>query len=251
MGATYDFGYIWVWTHGHLLPAFVFGLTAFLTRRYKWPRWTAAVSTGLALWGIGGFFIVQFAFRANQPLELPTDRFLTSGSGRILDAGAGSGRSTLMVLLSKPGARVVALDRFSAGYGIEDNSPRRLQDNMRAAGVGDRVEVLAGDMRKMTVESESFDGAVSAYAIDHLSREGTVQALAEVARVLRPGGDFLLIVVNRDGWVRVAYPFLHGHGYFGQEPAADWWRALLAAAGFDIIEHGTRPGALYLLSRKR
>jgi len=248
---SYDFGYSWPFTHGHLIPALVFGALTFLAWRYKWPRWTAALSAVIALWGIAGFFIVQFAARINQPVELPTAQFLTSGSGRVLDAGAGSGRATLMVLLSRPGSRVVALDKFLAGYGIEDNSPRRLEANMRAAGVADRVEVKTGDVREMPLESGSFDAAVSTYVIDHLNREGMTRSLAEMARVLRPGGEFLLMVINRDDWVRVAYPFLHGHGYFGQAPAADRWRARLETAGFEIVEQGTRPMTLFFLSRKK
>ena len=155
-----------------------------------------------------------------------------------------------MVLLSRPAARVVALDNFSATY-IDDNSPRKLRVNARAAGVEDRVEVQVGDMRAMPLASESFDAAVSAYAIDHLGSDGVVRSLAEVARVLRPRGEFLLMIFNRDGWARLAYPFVHGHGYYGRAPAADRWRARLTTAGFDIIEQGTRPATLYFLCHKR
>jgi len=42
---------------------------------------------------------------------------------------------------------------------------------------------------------------VSAAAIDHLNREGVERTLAEVSRVLRPDGQFLLMVVNPDVWV--------------------------------------------------
>ncbi len=52
-----------------------------------------------------------------------------------------SGRSALMVLLARPGSRVTALDVFSAGYGIGDNSPDRLRTNARAASVEPRLDV--------------------------------------------------------------------------------------------------------------
>ena len=62
----------------------------------------------------------------SRPAALPTPHFLESGSGRVLDGGAGSGRSTLMVLLARPRATVVALDLFREGYGIGGNAPDRL-----------------------------------------------------------------------------------------------------------------------------
>ena len=108
----YDFGYTWPWTYGHLLAALVFGLLAVLAWRCNWARWSVLASTVLAVWAIAGFVVVHGPMRMSRPLELPTGRFLASGSGRVLDAGAGSGRSALMVLLTRPDARVVALDRF-------------------------------------------------------------------------------------------------------------------------------------------
>jgi len=92
---------------------------------------------------------------------------------------------------------------------------------------------------------------VSAAAIDHLNREGVERTLAEVSRVLRPDGQFLLMVVNPDVWVRVALPFLHGHGYFGAPSFPDRWRSQLAAAGLSVIEQGTQPATLYFLAEKR
>ena len=62
--------------------------------------------------------------------------------------------------------------------------------------------------------------------------------------------EFLFIVLNVDGWVKLAYPFPHGHGgYFSGAPPADHWRAALERAGFEVTEVGTRPATLYLLGR--
>ena len=246
---TYDFGYSWPWTYGHLMAAIVFGLLAAWAWRAAWPRWIGVTSMVLALWAVAGVAIVHGALRFNLPLQLPTDAFLRSGSGRVLDAGAGSGRGTLMVLLSRPQSTVVALDIFSEGYGIEDNTPRRLRANAARAGVADRLEVVTGDMREMPLPTASFDAVVSAYAIDHLSREGISRSLGEVRRVLRPGGEFLLIVIGPDTWVRVAFPFLWAHGYFGPGTASDLWRDRLRTAGFVVREEGTEPGTLYFLAR--
>ena len=243
----YDFGYAWPWTLGHLLAAVVFGVLAAVTWRSARPR-VGLVLVALTIWAIAGAFIVHFVMRFNLPLELPTERFLPSGLGRVLDGGAGSGRSSLMVLLARPESTLVALDTFSVGYGIEGNTPERLLANAAAAGAVGRVEVKVGDMRQMPFADGSFDAAVSAYAIDHLNRDGIAKALAETKRVLRPRGQFLLMVIHPDGWIRVALPFFVEHGYFGSRPIPEVWRERLTAAGLEVVEQGRRPGTLYILS---
>ena len=247
----YDFGYGWAWNYGHLVAVVSFGVLAVLAWRLRWPRWMGAISVALALWGVTGFLIVQLAIRINLPLQLPTDQFLAEGSGQVLDAGAGSGRSSLMVLLARPDSRVLALDLYDGYYGIPDNRPERLFANAARAGVEDRIEAKVGDMRAMPLGNDSLDAAVSAYAIDHLSREGVQRSLAEIQRVLRPNGQFLLMVINPDIWIRMAYPFFVHHGYFGGRTDHQRWRSRLTNAGFEIVEQGTTPGTLYLLARKR
>ena len=246
----YDFGYTWFWQYGHLVPMALFGALAAAGWRWKWKRWVQALSLVGVAWSGAGLAIVQTVMRLNTPMELPTASFFASGQGRVLDVGSGSGRSTIMVALARPAAEVVALDRFAQGYGIEQNGPARLGANLRAAGVEKRVKIQEADMRQMPFADGSFDAAVSAYAIDHLGREGFQKALGEVSRVLRPGGEFLFFTINRDWWVKVAYPFLHG-GYYGPTPAAERWRAALTASGaFEVVEQGTQPGTMYFLVRK-
>jgi SAM-dependent methyltransferase len=246
----YDFDYTWPWTLGHLIVAAVLTMLTLLMWRAGWSRWARATSSSLALWALVGALIVHGPMRFNRPIELPTERFLAAGSGRVLDAGVGSGRSTLMVLLARPGATVTALDLFLEGYGIGDNTPERLRANARVAGVEERLEVKAGDIREMPLEDASFDAVVSAYAIDHLNAEGIRRALAECARVLRPGGELLLMVVNPDVWTRVAFPLFAAHGYFGGRSAPERWRAAVTDAGLEIVEVGRAPSALYVLATR-
>jgi SAM-dependent methyltransferase len=249
---AYDFGYSWPWTRGHLLVLVLFALIALVAWRCRWRRWTTILPVVLAAWALAGSFIVHHVIRFNRPQELPTTQFFTGGSGRVLDVGAGSGRSTVMVLLARPAARVTALDIYSGYFGIVDNTPDRLRANARVAGAEDRVTVQVGDMRDMPLPSGSFDAAVSVAAIDHLNAEGVRKALSEIARVLRDEGEFLFITLNVDGWVRFAFPLPPGHGgYFTIAQNAERWRARLDAAGFEVVEQGTRPTTLYFLARKR
>ncbi len=247
---SFDFGYTWVWTHGHLVPLAIFAVLLGLAVWRKWSTWLLAVFAALSLWAAAGFVIVQHVLNANQPLGLPTASFLQAGTGRVLDLGAGSGRSTLMVLQARPAAHVTAVDIYSGYFGIDDNTPARITANARVAGVDGRLDVKTADMRALPFADSSYDAAVSAFAIDHLDREGVTRSLAEVSRVLRPGGEFLLIVLNVDWWVKAAYPLPHGHGYFSHSPAANRWTSALEGAGFQVVEQGTQPAILYVLGRR-
>lgn len=247
LAAAFDFGYTWPWTHGHLIVALVAAVAAALARtRFR----AARAGMGLAIvaaWALAAFLVVQLGFRIDDPVALAAPRFLADGTGRVLDLGSGSGRATVAVLIERPQARVVALDNWSANY-IDENSPQRLLANAEAAGAADRVEVTTADMRSLPFEADSFDGIISTYAIDHLNREGRTQALAEAYRVLKPGGTFLIMVVNADGWLLFVYgPALHLHGFRDVQVA---WHGYLTGAGFEVLEQERRPGTACFLAQK-
>lgn len=244
---TYELGYTWWIAWGHLVPIAIFGAIAALGVWLRWRRWLVIASSLIVVWGVAGLLITHFVIRLNLPLVLPTGQFLSSGSGRVVDIGAGSGRAAVGLLLARPRVTVTGVDIYKGYYGIDDNTPERFMLNARIAGVADRAEARVGDARELPFATGSYDGAISVAAIDHIPRAGIPTALAEAARVLKPGGEFLLIVVNVDAWMRFASPHAMGH-----HPAADAnrWRGLLESAGFAIVEQGTQPGALYFLGRK-
>jgi SAM-dependent methyltransferase len=243
----YEFGYSWYVTHGHLVPlAFASGLGALAAWR-GWSRWVTVPASLVALWAVAGFLITQL-LGINAPMTLPTTRFLSSGSGKVLDAGAGSGRAAIGVLLARPKATVIGLDIYQGFWGIDDNTPGRLMTNARIAGVADRAEARTGDMRDMPFGDAEFDAVISSYAIDHLSQDGIVRAIAVVARVLKPRGEFLLMIVHVDWLTRFASPHAIAH-HPPQDP--DRWRGRLEQGGFVVEEQGTKPGTLYFLARKQ
>ena len=258
MHSQINFGYPWPINYGHLILAgcllAIFGL--------GWARrWSKAVLSLLglaAVWALTAWMVVRFGVNMNGRATLPTAEFLRSGAGKVLDMGAGTGRSTLMVLEARQQATVVALDLFGESYEEHFGKPRggestvdqgraALIRNLRAAGVERRATVQAGDMRDMPLESASFDAIVSAYAIDHLTGDGITQALGEACRVLKPGGEFLLMVIAKDHWLGYAFGPLIAHAHMA---AADFWAQKLREAGFQIVEEGTQPATKYILARK-
>jgi SAM-dependent methyltransferase len=258
MHSHINFGYAWYWTYGHLLATAILLPLFCLAWSRKWPKPLLAIIGAVTLWSVAAFAAVRLCLNINGRMPPPTASFLPSGSGRVLDMGAGTGRSTLMVLEARPRTFVVALDSFGDEYvrhfgdrengkQVPDQGRERLLENLRSAGVDQRAAIQAGDMRQMRIESESFDGVVSAYAIDHLNRDGGRKALAEAFRVLKPGGQFLLMVIAKDLWIKLTWGPLLMHTKLS---GRDRWAGLLHDAGFQVVETGTRPGTLYLLARK-
>jgi SAM-dependent methyltransferase len=245
---TYDFGYSWFIAYGLAVPLVLAAALACLAAWRRWPRLVSFGAWAIAAWAIAGLILVNVVFGINRPMELPTERFLPSGRGRVLDVGAGSGRAAVGVLLARPATRVTGIDLYRGYMGIEDNTPERFMRNARIAGAAERAEAVRGDARALPFGDATFDAVVSSYVIDHLRGEGKAEALAEAARVLKPRGEFLLLIVNADWPTRLFSPHALAH-HPRQDPAR--WRAMLEKAGFAIEEEGTRPATLYWFARKR
>jgi SAM-dependent methyltransferase len=246
-----DFGYPWWLSYGHLVILVPALAALLLGRVLKWPRWPMLTLGVLALWAASAVFVMRAINLKGLP-PLPTQNFLRSGEGRVLDIGAGTGRSSVMVVGARPKTTLVALDLFGASFethfGAGGDPRQRLLANLKAAGVDGRASIETADMRQLPFEAATFDAIVSAYAIDHLNREGAGKALAEAARVTKSGGEFLLMLVSNDRWTKFAFGPLLSHG--GTRGAA-YWTERVKAAGFQVLEQGTSPATLYFLLRKQ
>ena len=251
MNSQISFGYPWYLSYGHL-AVFAAALSAWIfAYSRKWPKVLMVLIGAVTVWSFAVFLMIRFGFDVNGRLPLPTQSFLASGKGRVLDMGAGTGRSTLMVLEARPQTTVVALDLFAESYerhfGSGQSGQERLLSNLKAAGLEHRATIQAGDMRKLPFEAATFDAIVSTYAIDHLNRDGVTASLSEASRVLKPDGEFLMMVITKDFWLKFTFgPLLLHSGT--RSPAG--WTSLLQNAGFQVVEQGTRPGTLYFLARK-
>ena len=241
----YDFGYSWFVGYGAAVPlAIALAVMAAATLR-KWPRWVVACAGIAAAWALAALVLVNGIWGLNRPMPIP-DGFLRSGSGRVLDVGAGSGRASAGVLLTRPQARITGVDIYTGYFGIDDNTPDRFMRNMRIAGAADRADAQVGDMRALPFPEQTFDAVVSSYAIDHVYGDGRTKALGEVARVLRPRGEFLLMIVNVDWWTWFVSPPMAAHTRVN----VPRWRHDLEGAGFAIDQEGTWPVTRYWLARK-
>jgi len=100
---------------------------------------------------------------------------------RVLDLGSGYG-GTARSLVQRFGCHVTCLNLSEA----QNARNRRLT---QAHGLEDRVHVVHGNFEEIPFENAVFDVVCSQDALLHSGRRGLV--LEEVARVLRPGGQFV------------------------------------------------------------
>ena len=106
---------------------------------------------------------------------------------RVLDVAAGTGEQTLLAARRVgPTGRVVATDISAQMLAVAAETAHQ-------AGLNN-VETLVMDARQIELETASFDAAISRLALMLLPERG--KALAEIHRVLRPGGRLAAIVIS-------------------------------------------------------
>ncbi len=100
---------------------------------------------------------------------------------RILDLGCGTGTLAMMVKRANGSAEVFGLD-------ADPEALRLARTKLEEAGIA--VQLDQGLASALPYAAESFDLALSSLFFHHLHSELKLEAMREVLRVLRPGGEF-------------------------------------------------------------
>jgi SAM-dependent methyltransferase len=111
------------------------------------------------------------------------------GTSRFL--GVGAGAEATIFWLTQRSRQVVATDMYGGAWGEQAPLTMVTNPGVHATCPWDprRLVVETMDARDLRFENASFDGVFSASAIEHFGDYDDVRrALAEVRRVLRPGG---------------------------------------------------------------
>ena len=174
-------------------------------------------------------------------LDLPAN-------ARVLDLATGTGDLALMIARLHPDAEVVGSDPSSRMLEVGVAKVAR-------TGVSDRVLLELGDAQALPYETDSFDGCCIAFGIRNVPDRDA--ALAEMARVTKPGGRVAVLELGEPsvGWlspiarfhVRKVIPRLGGmlsgsreYKYLQESiaafPAAAAFAAQMRTAGLDVLD---------------
>ena len=144
---------------------------------------------------------------------------------QILDVGCGGGRSYLK--------------KFGEVRGVEPD------DTLRQYASRDYLEVKPGLANQIPFPSERFDVVTLIDVFGHIECDGKDESIAEMFRVLRPGGIFIgFIECNAENfWYRTAKRrpdlfqqlFVERLGHFGLERATDA-DARFQKSGAEVVE---------------
>jgi len=149
---------------------------------------------------------------------------------RVLDIGTGTG--ALLPWLAAAVDSVVAMDSSAAMLA-------RARHRCQREGL-DHVRFQRADVRDLPLADASCDAAFGSMVLHHVARPE--QALAEMARVVRPGGKVVVIAFTRHELTWLRDELAHHRLGFGREEI----EKLLQAAGLVpriYLERGRKPGA--------
>ncbi len=138
--------------------------------------------------GIGMRYV--FSRRGLWVINTPYRRILRAaniaGADRVLDLGCGIGN--ILIALAE------RINFANPPVGV-DVSPTLVElggREIRRVGLGERIELRVAPATRLPFDNASFDVVLTSHVIKHLDDDALSKTFAEVARVLRPGGRFLL-----------------------------------------------------------
>ncbi len=156
---------------------------------------------------------------------------------RVLDIGCGTGQFAVRVLDRFADARVW-------GY---DLSGEMLKHGCVRGRGHNRLHLIRGDSGRLPFRDDSFDAITCSHSFHHYPDQQA--AVAEMYRVLRPGGRLMIVDGDRDrpwGWLVFDVIVTLAEGAV-HHCSARRFRELYAQAGFHGVQHLRRRGPLPFL----
>jgi SAM-dependent methyltransferase len=122
-------------------------------------------------------------------LTVDFEKFPIEPGDRVLDLGCGAGRHAFEVY--RRGGNVVAFDH-DAGELNDVGAMFRAMDAAGEPPAGATARAVRGDVLALPFPDGSFDKVIAAEVLEHIPDDAT--AMAEIARVVRPGGRIAVTV---------------------------------------------------------
>jgi ubiquinone/menaquinone biosynthesis C-methylase UbiE len=146
---------------------------------------------------------------------------------RCLEIGTGLGWGTVGLLRREPSLAVVTTD-------YEGQILHRARGFIEEKQPGSRVDYARADAKALPFLNARFDFVLSLYVLHHAV--GYRAALAEIARVLRPGGSLLMVDLMRPGFLPQLPASVAPEGILTKPE----WHELFRSCGFTVARWQTR-----------
>ena len=118
----------------------------------------------------------------------------------VLDIATGTG--DLAIQMVRTGAKKIV------GLDLSDGMLSVGRKKIQKQNLSERIEMIQGDSENLPFEEDSFDAITVAFGIRNF--ETLEKGLAEIHRVLRPGGIFVILETS----VPTKFPFKQGYNFY-------------------------------------
>lgn len=187
--------------------------------------------------------IVARNFTSEDNTTLPFVDLFSSDQDLILDAGCGSGRTTVELSKVAKNGKIVALDIFDPNAD-EISSRNLLEENIKIANISEIVKIVEGDVTDLQFQDNTFDAVTCSLLLNNLGKS-KLRGLKELYRVLKPKRKLLVVLpslsLHTFAIMSMLSLMLTSNGT---------WRSLFEQAGFQLVDEGAiNFGRFYLLEK--
>lgn len=176
-----------------------------------------------------GFANIMTLGHIRRLRTLTVEQALLKPGEKVLDVGCGTGGVTI------PAKQRVGKTGEASGI---DPAPEMIAlARQKAIRAGLEIDFRLGVIESLPFPDETFDVVTSSLMMHHLPEHVQVKGLAEIRRVLKPGGRILIADMKRpsNSFIKRFFTLLVQHGHAMQFGIEDL-PGLLKEAGFEEIK---------------
>lgn len=188
---------------------FVFGVLAIVLALCTPPQLRlgpVVLRLGSTFWWLGGVLLAEaflYLFYVTRGKQYQRDKMLAMyvwrGDEQVLDVGCGRGLLLAGAAKRVPRGHATGIDVWSQ-EDMAGNSEQATRRNLELEGVAGRCTLVSAPAQAMPFADASFDVVVSNLCLHNIyDKTARKTAVAEIARVLKPGGVAVLADYRHTG----------------------------------------------------
>lgn len=164
--------------------------------------------------------------QARRLRKMTVDQALIKPADAVLDVGCGTGEVTLLAKTRAKNGNVYGLDPAPEMIAVARKKAQRK---------GLDIDFRVGVIESLPFPNASIDVVTSSLMMHHLPEDLKVRGLAEIYRILKPGGHLLIADFMRPTGSFLNHLFIAFTRHQGLQKGIEDLQKLLKAAGFSQI----------------